>query len=174
MSSHKPVNQSAWYLVTPALLILALVGVIPLITVMNHSLHDIFTLPEKYWVGAEWYRDIIASSRFWSSLGRSLLFSLCVISLQIPLGVGIALALPRRGPWVPVCLIVTALPLLVPWNMIPQMWLSLVNEERGILGRLIMAAGIEFDWKFNPLHTWILIVLMDIWHWTSLVVILSF
>lgn len=172
--TDKPTRQSAWYLMIPALSILILVGVIPLVTVVNHSLHDIFTLPDKYWVGSEWYQGIVSSSRFWQSLGRSLLFSLIVLGIQIPLGILIALALPRRGALVPICLIITALPLLLPWNVIPGIWLSLINPDTGIVGKLIDNLGFTLDWKFNPVHTWVVIVLLDVWHWTSLVVILCY
>lgn len=174
MNANKPTQQAAWYLMIPALSILIVVGIIPLVTVVNHSLHDIFTLPEKYWVGSEWYQDIVSSSQFWQSLGRSLLFSIIVLSIQIPAGIIIALALPRRGALVPVCLIITALPLLVPWNIIPGIWISLINSDTGILGRLMESAGFNLDWKFNPIHTWVVIVLLDVWHWTSLVVILCY
>lgn len=172
--NNKPTRQAAWLLMLPAVSILFLVGVIPLVTVVNHSLHDIFILPEKYWVGGEWYKEIISSSRFWHSLGRSTLFSLIVLSIQIPLGILIALALPRRGVLVSVCLVITALPLLLPWNIIPGIWLSLINPDTGIVGRLMQSAGISVDWKFNAVHTWIVIVMLDVWHWTSLVIILCY
>lgn len=158
----------------PVLLILFVVGVVPLATVVNHSLHDIFTLPDKYWVGGEWYKEIISSTRFWQSLGRSTLFSLIVLSIQIPLGMLIALALPRRGSLATLCLIITALPLLLPWNVIPGIWLSLINPDSGIVGKLMNSAGLSLDWKFNAVHTWIVIVMLDVWHWTSLVVILCY
>jgi len=158
----------------PVLLILFVVGVVPLVTVVNHSLHDIFTLPDKYWVGSEWYQEIMSSTRFWQSLGRSTLFSLIVLSIQIPLGILIALVLPRRGPLVSLCLIITALPLLLPWNVIPGIWLSLINPEIGIVGKLLASLGLSLDWKFNAVHTWIVIVMLDVWHWTSLVVILCY
>ena len=172
--NNKPTRQDAWYLMIPVLSILFVVGVVPLATVINHSLHDIFTLPEKYWVGSEWYQEIISSTRFWQSLGRSLLFSLIVLSIQIPLGILIALALPRRGPLVSPCLIITALPLLLPWNVIPGIWLNLINPDMGIVGILMDSVGVSLDWKFNAVHTWIVIVALDVWHWTSLVVILCY
>ena len=172
--NNKPTRHAAWYLMIPVLSILFVVGVVPLATVVNHSLHDIFTLPDKYWVGGEWYQEIISSARFWQSLGRSLLFSLIVLSIQIPLGILIALALPRRGPLVSLCLIITALPLLLPWNVIPGIWLSLINPDSGIVGKLMDSVGFSLDWKFNAMHTWIVIVALDVWHWTSLVVILCY
>lgn len=82
------------------------------------------------------YVEIIRSDRFWASFGRSALFSVLILTIQIPLGIAIALCIPRRKLWVGLTLSLIALPLLVPWNMIPSLWLSLLNPDSGILGRL--------------------------------------
>ena len=166
-------NNRAWLFVLPAAALLAFVGLIPLVINFWHSFFDIFTIQQKYWVGAEWYGEILGQSRFYESLGRSLLFSACVIAVQFPLGLLIALSLPREG-WVrSLGLVLLALPLVVPWNMIPAIWLALVNPESGYLGRFMAWAGIGFDWKFTAWHTWALLIAMDTWHWVGLVTILA-
>ena len=154
----------------PALLLLGLVAVIPLIMVVNYSFHDIITLQSKIWVGFEWYSEILHSSHFWESLGRSLLFSAIILLIEIPLGIAIALSIPKKGALAAVCLVSMALPLLVPWNMIAMIWHVFLE----IVGKLLSTIGIDFDWKLNAFHTWISIVLMDVWHWTSLVVLLCY
>ncbi len=167
-------DNRAWLLVMPALAILGVVGFIPLLTVFNYSFFDIFTLDQRFWVGLEWYHQILASPRFVASFGRSLLFSGVILAIQIPLGILIALAIPRSGALRTGLLVLVALPLLVPWNMIPIMWLSLINPDTGLVGSSIRSLGIFFDYKFNPVHTWIIIVAMDVWHWTGLVAILCY
>ncbi|SMX42060.1 carbohydrate ABC transporter permease [Maliponia aquimaris] len=168
-----PHDNRAWLFVLPAALVLGFVGVIPLAINAWHSLFDIFTLEQKFWVGTEWYTAILGSDRFYHSLGRSLMFSAVVIAVQFPLGLAIALALPRDGLMRALCLVLLAVPLMVPWNMIPAIWLSLINPDTGYVGRLMAWAGIAFDYKFTALHTWILLVAMDTWHWVGLVAILS-
>jgi len=167
-------DNRAWWLTLPAITVLFFVGVIPLMTVVNYSFHDIFTLPDKHWIGFEWYADIIQSERFRNSFFRSLSFSFIVLAIEIPLGIAIALAMPRKGMGVSICLVVFALPLLVPWNMIPIMWLSMLNAETGVVAKLLALVGVTINWKMNPLHTWAVIVIMDVWHWTSLVAILCY
>jgi glycerol transport system permease protein len=170
----KDQNNSGWVFVLPAMLILGFVGLIPLITVINYSFFDIFILESRFWVGLEWYGGIISSGRFWASFGRSTLFSVLVLVIQIPLGIAIALCIPRRKFWIGIALAVVALPLLVPWNMIPSLWLSLLNPDTGILGRAMTYIGWSSDWKLSISLTWLVIIAMDVWHWTSLVVILCY
>lgn len=158
----------------PALSILFFVGVIPLSIVLHHSFYDILSLDLKFWVGWEWYRELLFSQRIYESLGRSLGFSAAVICVQFPLGIFIALALPKAGWFKAAGLILLTMPLVVPWNMIPIIWLSLINPQTGLIGSLLDGAGIAFDYKFTPLHTWILIVVMDTWHWVGLVAILAY
>ncbi len=171
---NKTVNQKAWFFVLPVLVLVAFNAIIPLMTVVNYSFHDIFTLPDKYWIGFEWYAEIIQSERFRNSFLRSLSFSFIVLAIEIPLGIAIALAMPRKGIGVSICLVVFALPLLVPWNMIPMMWLSMFNVETGVVARFLALFDVSINWKLNPVHTWAVIVIMDVWHWTSLVVILCY
>jgi glycerol transport system permease protein len=167
-------NNIGWVFVLPAVLVLGLVGLVPLITVVNYSFFEIFILDARFWVGAEWYTEIISSGRFWASFGRSTLFSALILTIQIPLGIAIALCIPRGKLWVGITLAIVALPLLVPWNMIPSLWLSLLNPDTGILGRMFPIIGWPTDWKLSAPHTWAAIIAMDVWHWTSLVVILCY
>ena len=167
-------NNRAWLYVSPAVAVMFLVGVVPLITVLNYSFHDLFTIQEPNWVGLQWYQDLVSSPRFWASFGRSLLFSTIVLAVQIPLGVAVALLLLRlEGMRTPVLLLL-AVPLLVPWNMIALMWIGLLDPTHGFAGRALGWLGVGFDYKFNPLHTWIVLVVMDTWHWLGLVVVLAF
>ncbi len=166
----KSANNEAWIFVLPALVLLGFVAVIPLIMVVNYSFHDIITLQSKVWIGFEWYKEIINSGRFWESLGRSLLFSAILLTIEIPLGIAIALSIPKKGVLVAICLVSMSLPLLVPWNMIAMIWHVFLETVAASLSTI----GIVFDWKLNAFHTWISIVLMDVWHWTSLVVLLCY
>lgn len=168
----RPLHNRAWFLLLPALALLGVVGALPLLAVINYGFHDIFTLSDVHWVGVEWFADILGSERFAASLGRSLLFSSLVLAIQVPLGVGVALLLLTFGKRAVWGLMLVALPLVVPWNMIPMLWLGLVQPETGLLGPGLAAIG--FDWKFTGWHTWVLILVMDTWHWLGLVVVLSY
>ena len=72
--------------------------------------------------------------------GRQLLFTGIVLLIEVPLGVAIALAMPRQGPWVSVCLVLMALPLLIPWNVVGAMWNIFALPDIGLLGCALNAA----------------------------------
>ena len=163
-----------WLFLLPVLVILFVVGIIPLGIVFQNSFYDIFTLQSRSWVGTQWYSDLLTSSRFYDSLMRSIGFSALVLCVQFPLGISIALMIPRSGPVRTGTLVLLALPLVVPWNMIPIIWLSLIDADTGLIGKAITALGWDFDHKFNAVHTWILIAVMDTWHWVGLVTILAY
>jgi glycerol transport system permease protein len=71
----KPRNNRAWWLVTPVLLLVAFSAVIPLMTVVNYSVQDSFGSNEFFWVGTEWFEEILHSERFHKALMRNLIFS---------------------------------------------------------------------------------------------------
>jgi len=170
----KPTNHKAWLLVLPVVLTVAFSAVIPLMTVVNYSVQDIFDPQTRYFVGTEWFESILDNSALHAALGRQFVFSLAVLLIQIPLGIGIALTMPRQGRWVPVCLVLLALPLLVPWNVVGTIWQIFARPDIGLLGRAVNSLGIAYNYTGDPTDAWITVLVMDVWHWTSLVVLLCY
>ncbi len=168
----RPYDNRAWWLLLPALGLLGVVGALPLLTVINYGFHDIFTVRDVHWVGLDWFTMILQSDRFLASFGRSLLFSALVLSIQVPLGIAVAKLLLTCGRGAIWGLMLCALPLVVPLNMIPMLWLGLIDADTGLLGPGLAAVG--FDYKFTALHTWLLILMVDTWHWLGLVVVLAY
>ncbi len=167
-------DNRAWWLVMPVVLIVAFSAVIPLMTVVNYAFQDTFGNNEFYWAGLEWFRDILRSERFHGAMGRQFLFSFIILSIEIPLGIGIALAMPRKGFWVPFCLILMALPLLIPWNVVGTIWQIFGRIDIGLLGATLDSLGIDYNYTQNTIDAWVTLVVMDVWHWTSLVVLLCY
>ncbi|MFK7977909.1 MAG: carbohydrate ABC transporter permease [Halioglobus sp.] len=170
----KPLNNKAWLFVVPVLLLVAFSAVIPLMTVVNYSVQDSFGNNEFFWVGTEWFEEVLHSERFHKALLRNLSFSAIVLAIEIPLGIAIALCMPRRGLGVPVCLILMAMPLLIPWNVVGTIWQIFGRVDIGLLGHTLAQLGIDYNYTQNARDAWITVVLMDVWHWTSLVVLLCY
>ena len=133
-SMNKTVNQKAWFLVLPVLVLVAFSAVIPLMTVVNYSVQDTFGNNQFFWAGLEWFADLLDSDRMWDALGRQLIFSGVILAIEIPLGVFIALNMPKSGFWSSLCLVLMSLPLLIPWNVVGTIWQIFARSDIGLLG----------------------------------------
>ena len=171
----KTLNNRAWFMVLPVLLLVAFNAIIPLMTVVNYSVQETFGNNLFFFEGVKWYQEVLTSSRFHASLGRQALFTFMILVIEVPLGVIIALSMPRKGIWVPVCLVTMALPLLIPWNVIGAMWNIFTLPDIGLLGYLMNhVLGVNYNMTQDPVAAWITVIVMDVWHWTSLVVLLCY
>ena len=171
---EKTWNNKPLLMVIPVLVLVAFSAVIPLMTVVNYSVQDTFGNNQFFWAGTDWFSDILSSDRFWDALGRNLIFSMIILAIQVPLGIFIALNMPKTGLGVPVCLVLMALPLLIPWNVVGTIWQVFGRVDIGLLGYSLNALGFDYNYTQNPIHAWVTIIVMDVWHWTSLVVLLCY
>jgi len=149
-------NQKAWLLVLPVFALVAFSAVIPLMTVVNYSVQDTFGNNKFFWNGAGWYHELLDPStelggRFFASLWRNLAFSALVLTIEIPLGVVIALAMPREGLGVAFSLVVLALPLLIPWNVVGTIWQIFGRSDIGLLGWALNRLGFDYNYVANPI-----------------------
>ncbi len=170
----KTVNQKAWFFVLPVFLLVAFNAIIPLMTVVNFAFQETFGDNVFTWSGTLWFEQVLHSPRFHEALWRQIMFTSIILIIEIPLGLAIALAMPKNGPWVSVCLVLMALPLLIPWNVVGAMWNIFALPDIGLLGRAINGLGIDYNYTRQPGSAWFTMVLMDVWHWTSLVVLLCY
>jgi glycerol transport system permease protein len=176
---EKTVNQRAWWLVLPVFAVVAFSAVIPLMTVVNYSVQDTFGNNQFFWNGVGWYQELLSPStelggRFFASLWRNLAFSTAVLLIEIPLGILIALTMPRQGWGVAFSLVVLALPLLIPWNVVGTIWQIFGRSDIGLMGWVLVRLGFDYNYVSYPGDAWITIIVMDVWHWASLVALLCY
>ncbi|MBK5934453.1 carbohydrate ABC transporter membrane protein 1 (CUT1 family) [Rhodovulum imhoffii] len=170
----KTVNHKAWFLVLPVLALVAFSAVIPLMTVVNYSVQDTFGNNQFFWAGLEWFDELLHSERMWDALGRQLAFSAIILAIEVPLGIFVALHMPKRGVWASFCLVLMSLPLLIPWNVVGTIWQIFGRVDIGLLGHTLDKLGIAYNYTQDSLAAWITVIVMDVWHWTSLVALLAY
>jgi glycerol transport system permease protein len=166
-------NGSAYAFLAPALVVMTLCGVVPMGFVAYYSLHDTFAGNSFVWVGATWFGEVLTSPEFYGAAARSLGFSLLVLMIQIPLGIYIALRLPSKGLLTSVYIVLMTIPLLTPSIVVGYLWKVLTLPQAGLLFEGMRWLGGALDMN-SAVVTWIVLALMDTWHWTSLVVLLCF
>jgi glycerol transport system permease protein len=170
----KPVNQKAWFLILPVLLCVAFSAILPLMTVVNYSVQDIISPERRVFVGTEWFAAVMRDQDLHEALWRQILFSLAVLLVEIPLGIALALSMPAKGWQASVTLVLVALSLLIPWNVVGTIWQIYGRADIGLLGATLQAMGVDYNYTGNAVDAWLTVLVMDIWHWTPLVALLGF
>jgi glycerol transport system permease protein len=167
-------DNRAWLLVLPVFVVVAFSAILPLMTVVNYAFQDILDPQTRVWVGTEWFVAALQDGQLQGALIRQLIFSVVVLLIEIPLGIAIALAMPARGWAASATLVLMALPLLIPWNVVGTIWQIFGRADIGLAGWAINAVGIPYNYTAGPLSAWLTILVMDVWHWTPLVALLCY
>jgi glycerol transport system permease protein len=167
-------KNRGWLFLIPALAVLSISAFIPLMTVINYSLHYIFAGSSPTYVGFENYVEVLRDPAFLWALGRQLLFSLMVLAVEVPLGIGIALAMPKKGPAVALCLVLLGIPLLIPFNVVGIIARVFCQANIGVMPAFFELLGYDFNVALDPVDATLTIFFLDVWHWTPLVVLLCY
>ncbi|SCU74167.1 Sugar ABC transport system permease protein CUT1 family [Cupriavidus necator] len=170
----KPVNQKAWLLVLPVVACVAFSAVLPLMTIVNYSVQDIISPERRVFVGTEWFRTVLRDGELHDALLRQLGFSLAVLLVEIPLGILLALSMPARGWKASAVLVIIALSLLIPWNVVGTIWQIFGRTDIGLLGAALAAMGFDYNYTGSAFDAWVTVLVMDVWHWTPLVALLCY
>jgi glycerol transport system permease protein len=177
--NDKPWDNRAWFFVLPVLCFVLFSSLIPMMTVVNYSVQDTMGQNNFFWNGAGWFQHLLDPStdiggRFGRALERNLFFSVVVLLLEVPLGILVALCIPRHGWQVGATLVLIALPMLIPFNVVGTIWQIFARADIGLLGHALTAVGIPFNDTQDPLSAWCTIVMIDVWHWTPMVALLCY
>jgi len=169
----KKKRNRAWFLVLPVVIAVAFTAVLPIMTVANYSVQDIFSPTNRIFVGLEFFKSVMTDERILDAFQRNLWFSAQVLGIQIPLGILIARMMPRSGWKASAALVIVAIPLIIPWNVIGTTWKIFARGDIG-LGGFLANKLFDFNYANDPVDAWATVLLMDVWHWTPLVVLLVY
>jgi glycerol transport system permease protein len=175
----KPVDNRGWLFVLPVLVLVLFSALVPLMTVVNYSVQDSMGQNSFFWNGAAWFEGLLdpttdIGARFAGAVVRNFVFSFVILLIEVPLGVAVSLCIPKQGWKVGAVLVILALPLLIPYNVVGTIWLIFARQDIGLFGAVLNGIGIHYNDTQDPTSAWATIVIMDVWHWTSMVALLSY
>jgi len=170
----KPIDHRAWFLVLPVVLCVAFSAILPLMTIVNYSVQDIISPERRVFVGTEWFAAVLQDEELHGALVRQIGFSLAVLAIEIPLGILLALSMPASGWRASAVLVIIALSLLIPWNVVGTIWQVFGRTDIGLLGATLTWLGVDYNYTGNDLDAWVTVLVMDVWHWTPLVALLCY
>jgi multiple sugar transport system permease protein/N,N'-diacetylchitobiose transport system permease protein len=174
---HWPESWIAAAFIAPAALVILLVVVVPLARAAWMSLFDISLVRpgDEPFVGLGNYIDQLTNPGFWASVGRALVFTVVSTTIELCLGLGLALLMdqPLRGRWILRTIVI--LPWALPTIVNALMWRWIDNAEYGALNALLVQLGIlqQYQvWLSDSDRAMWMVVLADVWKMTPLVAIL--
>ncbi|TDD69055.1 sugar ABC transporter permease [Jiangella aurantiaca] len=149
-------------LLLPAVVVVAVVSVFPIVFALNLSLHETrFTQLEDF-VGLDNYAAILGSSAGWASIGRSLIYVVASLALAIPMSLGIAHLLNRPARFRLVFRALILMPWVISQTVAALLWRWLLNADYGPLG-LGDVAGTRIDVFADPVQAMAALILVNVW-----------
>jgi len=166
----------AWALVLPALGIIAAVAVFPIGWTVWESLHlHDLRMPwlGRPYVGLANYAAAMGDRRFWSAVGHTGVFAALSVSIELTLGLVLALGLDRVRRAAGLVRTVVLLPWALPTVVVALVWRFIFESPAGLATALAARAGVTAPtWFADAVAAWVPIVLADVWKTTPFVALL--
>lgn len=168
-----PERRTAYYMVLPALLIILLVAVYPVINSIWLSLHQATITQTGPFIGFENYIEMFQNPDFMSGLSNTLIFTVVSVFFEFIIGLGIALAINQafRGRGL------VRAAILVPWAfptvISAAMWRLMFQDQVGVINYVANAIGLISEPILSD-RTLLLIgsILVDVWKTTPFMALL--
>ena len=160
-----------WFLL-PSVLALLVIGIYPTLFAVVTSLRQYNITRSRNgfpFIGLANYQQVLGDPTFWETLGRTLKFFLCVMPVEIALGLGIALMLhkPGLGFLRSLARVSLVIPLATTYAVVGLLGRLIFNRDFGVANSIIGLFGFQpFDWLGNSGGAFAAICVMDVWQWT--------
>lgn len=162
-------------LIAPTVLIFCAVIIYPLVSALYLSLFKVFTPTlESSWVGLSNYRELLASGVFWQALVNTLIWTAGTLTLQIVLGIGMALVLHQNIWFRSLARSLILFPYFISTVVAVLVWKWVFNDLYGILNHLLMRVGLidmPIDYLGSMPNAMISVILVGAWKYFPFVVI---
>jgi ABC-type sugar transport system permease subunit len=165
-----------WALVSPALFIIALIGLFPIVWTAWESLHvHDLRMPwlGRPFIGAANYAEALTDPRFWRAVAHTAVFATITVAIELAGGLVLALALDRASRVQGLVRTAVLLPWAIPTVVAALVWRFIFESPAGLVSGTLSQAGVAAPtWLADPVAAWIPLVLADAWKTTPFVAIL--
>ncbi|MBW4467610.1 MAG: sugar ABC transporter permease [Pegethrix bostrychoides GSE-TBD4-15B] len=170
-------QRTGWLLLAPALLLLLLVYVYPILRSFWLSFYsqNLGTELKPLFAGLDNYQRMAIDGRFWESLANTSFFTLVSVTLELGLGLGMALVLNQAFRGRGVVRTVALLPWALPTALIATTWTWIFNDQFGVWNDLLQRLGLiqtGVNWLGDPGWAIWTVIAADVWKTTPFIAIL--
>ncbi|WP_373527054.1 carbohydrate ABC transporter permease [Nostoc sp.] len=170
-------QQTAWILLTPALLLLLFVFAYPILRAFWLSVftRNLGTELQPVFSGLENYVRMAGDGRFWQSLWATTVFTTASVISELLLGLGVALVLNQAFFGRGIVRTIAIIPWALPTSLIGLAWAWIFNDQFGVVNDILRRLGLietGINWLGDPTLAMIAVVFADVWKTTPFIGIL--
>lgn len=159
-----------WLLLSPALVVLAVVTIGPFLFLLSTSLTPLnLARPATWWdfsAPLANFEELVNDHRFLDSLGVQLRLSVFTVAFQLLLGLGAALLLNSRLRFLEAIRALFIIPMVLPPIVVAIMWKVLFTPDISVLNWALGALGLpQPAWLAHPRLALPAIIIADTWEW---------
>jgi multiple sugar transport system permease protein len=167
-------RNTGWLLVTPALLILALIFIYPIGRAVWLSLftQNLGTQLQPIFSGLTNYARMVGDGRFWQSMNNTAVFTATSVFLELVLGMAIALVLNRSFRGRGIVRTIAILPWALPTAIMGLAWAWIFNDQYGVVNDILQRLGListGINWLGDPTLAMISLIVADVWKTTPFI-----
>ncbi|MBM3617065.1 MAG: sugar ABC transporter permease [Alphaproteobacteria bacterium] len=169
--------RSAWLFLTPMIIVLLLVAGWPLIRTIYFSMTDasLSDIEAHQFIWFTNFKYLLTDPDWWVAVKNTLVFTLLSVSLEVTLGLVIALALNAHMPGRGLLRASVMIPWAIPTIVSAQMWNWMFNDFYGVINVMLMGAGFidqPIAWTADPDFSLWAVVIADVWKTTPFMALL--
>ena len=169
-------NKTTPYMfLVPALLIMVLGLLYPLAYMVYGSFRNWSpsqAIGESTFVGFDNYVSLWHDPNFMESVFVTLKFAVSVVSIEMLIGVGLALLLDRNLRGMSLLRTLFILPMMIAPVVVGLIWRHMYHPTLGVFNKALTGVGLDsVDWLGQ--HALLSVIIADIWQWTPFIFILS-
>ena len=166
-------RRSYLLFVLPALLVVGAVIIFPWAFTVWMSAFDWKIGSVAHFVGFDNYTQLATNKRFLESILHTFYFTLLAVIFPLILGTIAALIFHREFPLRGMLRSIFTMPMMATPVAVALVWTMMFHPQQGVLNYLLSLVGLPPSlWVYSP--TWVIpsLVLVEIWHWTPLIMLI--
>ena len=174
MNKHR---RFVWTMSSPAMLVLILLTIFPIIFTIYCSFTDYYFLnkTQSNFIGLKNFIDLFKDRYFIQASLNTLKFVLLAVFCELILGIFIAVFVDSLKHIGKVMRVIILLPALIPPVTVALIWQMMMSNNNGILNRMLNTLGINgINWLLSPEYAFSSVLLIDIWQYTPVVFLIIF
>jgi multiple sugar transport system permease protein len=165
---------TGWLLLIPALLVLSLVFIYPILRAFWLSLftENLGTQLQPVFSGLANYMRMVGDGRFWQSLSNTSLFTVVSVFLELVLGMGIALVLNQSFRGRAIIRTAAIIPWALPTAIMGLAWAWIFNDQFGVANDILQRLGLVdtgINWLGEPTLAMVALIVADVWKTTPFI-----